>query len=163
MKIKFESGTFDTDAFETANDFFNWLETLEGQEKMVSVDRKSVLDLKGFELFDEVLPTEIALLNLCYALRKERRRLEDQLFPLSVQKSYSYLAMQKQDKNYKLPDVDSYEFETLNKVKLFLSQASVYLEMKLHSRLGYNLHILVNNDGKIYTLCDLRELHKSPI
>lgn len=162
MKIKFGEATIDLSTLETPTQLMAYLDTVEGQTVNL-LPKDKTKGLTKYELFDELLPREQALMNLLIKLKESRDALRDRLFPTEVFKAYQMVAAVKQEANYKLPAVDAEKFEYLSKLTIFTMLVHGYLDGLIYARLGYTLALKITNDGKIYALKDLRELHKSSV
>jgi len=161
MKIKFGDAVLDLSTIETPVQFMDFLEKVEGQTINLLPKNKDK-GLSKYEKFDSLLPREQALMNLYIRMKESRDLLRDRLFPTEVFKAYQMVAAVKQEANYVLPAVDDQKFEYLSKLTIFTMLCHGYLDSLIYARLGYNLALKIGNDGKIYALKDLRELHKSP-
>jgi hypothetical protein len=150
---------FDVTALESPADLISFLDKMEGQTTLLDSKLQDKMG-KRYELFDELLPREVAIANLIEEMKRRRDKLSEKLYPPSVAKAYKALYEIKQEQNYILPTVDSFEFELLNKLALFHELAYAYLNTMIYSRIGYTLALKITSNGQIYALRDLRELHK---
>ncbi len=160
MRLKFAEAVIDLSVIDTPAQLIEYLDKVEGQKTSL-MPKEKTKGLAKYEFFDELLPREVALMNLFIALKDARDNLREKLFPQEVFKAYQMVAAMKQEANYILPSVSSEKFEMLTKLTIFTMLVHSYTDMLIYARLGYGLALRIGNDGKIHALKDLRELHKS--
>lgn len=152
--------TLDTDSLDSFEDILMFLKNLSAKE--VTNTYKDKLP-EGYELFDELLPNEIGVRNFLVGLNELGVKTQEKLFPANIKSLVLLAKLTKSEAAISLPAVDFEQYSEYQKLGYIARFTQEYLAHAVQSRIGYGMACVIGNDGKIYVLKDLRDLHSSSL
>lgn len=163
MKITYGTSVLDLDTINSPDDAVLFAQTIEGQKDCLFAKKKEKPVDKENLLFDECTEKETALRNLSYTLEQEHLRIKNEMFPASVG-NLIYLAKQNGNADMvNIPAVNTEDYANLQKIAYLKRFVDDYVMFLVQARVGFGLSLSIGNNGHIYALKDLRELHSKAL
>lgn len=157
MKIKVDDQEIDLDLINTPEDVKKMVEEIKPSSTILydSEEHGEVVVNEKYTSFDIMTDKEKGLVNLLLEIAKTKNNLYDQIFPLK-NRILSYISSVTKE-NIKF-DINTEQWSQFNKLTYLYQYVKVHIDITLYARLGYELFLVYEPDGKISAIKDLRDI-----
>ncbi len=157
MKIKVDDQEIDLDLINTPEDVKKMVEEIKPSSTILydSKEHGEVVVNEKYTSFDIMTDKEKGLVNLLLEIAKTKNNLYDQIFPLK-NRILSYISSVTNE-NIKF-DINTEQWSQFNKLTYLYQYVKVHIDITLYARLGYELFLVYEPDGKISAIKDLRDI-----
>lgn len=162
MKIQVDGLDID---LETINNFEDMKKLVEEAKpsSTISYDEEAhgeVIVNDKYVPFDFLTEKEKGIINLLLAVAKVKNEVYDQLFPAKNKLINLILSAISDDKDKDLikQDVNIELWTIYNKLTYLYQFIKIQIDVSLYARLGYELFLVYEPNGKISTIKDLRDI-----
>lgn len=163
MEIEYCGRTFNMENMNSYSSVIEYLDNIEGATKL-EIDESKIKKLPRdkFVEFDMLTQKETAIVNLLLSMVRKRYSLMDKLFPPNEELIEVLTRALAPDKEITPRNIDSELWMQLNKLNHLLTIVQGYIEFNLYNRLGFEIFISYETDGKVLALKNLADIPPQP-
>ena len=162
--IEFDDTSVDIDNLNTHSEIIKFLDDIKGID-VINIDASKVkkLDRELYAEFDFLLEKEKAIISFLLACIEKKGVMEEKLFPPAQELLNQITKILQIETTTPVPEVNQDLWSEYNKLSHVYKVAKSYLDYNLLCRLGFEMYIGYEPDGKILALKDLRNLSQQTL